>query len=558
MKSKRSLNVIPQTAGVLNMPGLLDFMDSDEGRMGIGLLMAGSRRKDGAGFGQRLGEVAQYMQANQDNDAKRKIQQSQIDNFNSEIEARKLAGVKDARQQSLIESMFGGKPNAPSQPSMQGFAPDDETARPNPGIVDSGGGGPIAQGGRSGGQPSQGRSPNLMESARQYGIPEQAIKADMVFNGGKGISAMLAKQGTPDMQVTNGYAYDKNQLGPGFMPSLSTSTNGQTSMTQIGRDGMPEVSAPQGALSTFGAYKGMEAGLGAAAKVNLRENADGTKTPVSELTENPTLQNMLGGASGMPANATAPGSFQQANPTRRNLLAAMPGESDKQGIYGRALQEAQQQFAQARTPEEKARAQSDIAGIQGELGIRTPQSPAGPVQYGMTNDQAATAEANRAGLVDTAKAGVVRDTAGQTKTRNAGETINSVDRAITLLGQKPTASAVGVLADKTAGMFGVSTNGANVAAQLDVVAADIVKNVPRFEGPQSDKDVDQYKSAAGRVADRSLPIEQRMAAAQEVKLLQARAALAANKAAAKTVVKTGMYGGKRVVQYSDGSTDYAN
>ena len=38
------------------MGGLLDFLNTDQGRMGLGLLAAAGPRTDGAGFGQRLQE----------------------------------------------------------------------------------------------------------------------------------------------------------------------------------------------------------------------------------------------------------------------------------------------------------------------------------------------------------------------------------------------------------------------------------------------------------------------------------------------------------------------
>jgi hypothetical protein len=77
--------------------------------------------------------------------------------------------------------------------------------------------------------------------------------------------------------------------------------------------------------------------------------------------------------------------------------------------------------------------------------------------------------------------------------------------------------------DSGAAVFGKATSGGNIAAQLDIVSANMVKNVPRFEGPQSNIDVEGYKSAAGRVADRSLPINQRIAAANEVKYFEQKA-----------------------------------
>lgn len=80
------------------MAGLLDFLDTDQGRLGLGLLAAAGPRADGAGFGQRLmegvGSMDQYRQQNEQKkfremqyqqaqmqmeDAKRKQAQEQAD-----------------------------------------------------------------------------------------------------------------------------------------------------------------------------------------------------------------------------------------------------------------------------------------------------------------------------------------------------------------------------------------------------------------------------------------------------------------------------------------------
>jgi hypothetical protein len=43
-----------------------------------------------------------------------------------------------------------------------------------------------------------------------------------------------------------------------------------------------------------------------------------------------------------------------------------------------------------------------------------------------------------------------------------------------------------------------------------------LKMVPRFEGPQSDKDTQSYKEAAGQLADPTVPSATRKAAGMEV------------------------------------------
>lgn len=86
-----------------------------------------------------------------------------------------------------------------------------------------------------------------------------------------------------------------------------------------------------------------------------------------------------------------------------------------------------------------------------------------------------------------------------------------------------TGSGAGRLADVAAGFVGQATPGAIAIAKLKPIADMALKMVPRFEGPQSDKDTASYKEAAGQLADPSLPTELRKAAGKEVlRLMKAR------------------------------------
>lgn len=88
---------------------------------------------------------------------------------------------------------------------------------------------------------------------------------------------------------------------------------------------------------------------------------------------------------------------------------------------------------------------------------------------------------------------------------------------------KSTASGAGALADSTMAFFGKSTEGAQAAAALKPIADRFLKMVPRFEGPQSDKDVVSYKSAAADLANEKLPVATRRAAAKTLlRLTEAR------------------------------------
>jgi hypothetical protein len=86
-----------------------------------------------------------------------------------------------------------------------------------------------------------------------------------------------------------------------------------------------------------------------------------------------------------------------------------------------------------------------------------------------------------------------------------------------------TGSGAGRAVDIGAGFFGKATPGAIALGKLAPIADLVLKMVPRFEGPQSDKDTASYKQAAGQLADGSLPTEIRKAAAKEVlRIMQAR------------------------------------
>lgn len=74
-----------------------------------------------------------------------------------------------------------------------------------------------------------------------------------------------------------------------------------------------------------------------------------------------------------------------------------------------------------------------------------------------------------------------------------------------------TSSGVGNAYDATVGFFGSSTKGAQATGQLKIISSQLLMNVPRFEGPQSDRDTAIYREAAGNLADPSAPRETKLA-----------------------------------------------
>lgn len=85
---------------------------------------------------------------------------------------------------------------------------------------------------------------------------------------------------------------------------------------------------------------------------------------------------------------------------------------------------------------------------------------------------------------------------------------------------RATESGIGAVADIGARAIGVTTEGAQDAARLQALGGWLVANVPRMEGPQSNFDVQNYMTMAGKVADNTVPRAERLAALSEVRRLQ--------------------------------------
>jgi hypothetical protein len=79
-----------------------------------------------------------------------------------------------------------------------------------------------------------------------------------------------------------------------------------------------------------------------------------------------------------------------------------------------------------------------------------------------------------------------------------------------------TGSYIGNLVDTAAAAVGVGTPGYIANAQLAPIADLVLKMVPRFEGPQSNLDVQSYKDAAGNLASPNVPNSVKMGAADTI------------------------------------------
>jgi hypothetical protein len=129
------------------------------------------------------------------------------------------------------------------------------------------------------------------------------------------------------------------------------------------------------------------------------------------------------------------------------------------------------------------------------------------------------AEARTAG----AKAGE-RQAEIEKKVANAANMGDALDIAVTLI-PMATGSVVGALADRAAGAFGFTPTGAEATASLRVLAAKVLENVPRMEGPQSNADAKMYKEAAGQLGDPGVTRGEKMAAIRTIRQLSTKYAV---------------------------------
>jgi hypothetical protein len=144
----------------------------------------------------------------------------------------------------------------------------------------------------------------------------------------------------------------------------------------------------------------------------------------------------------------------------------------------------------------------------------------------MTTAQTTQAAADKVKAEALARAEVDRQTGRTKKADSANDMVGNIWRARTLLESGATGSLAGAGVDKLMGAVGASTPTSLNADKLETLSGWLVSNVPRMEGPQSNFDVDNYKTMAGRIGDRSYPVASRLAALDEVERIQKKYASA--------------------------------
>jgi len=433
-------------------------------------LMGGDWRKGVNGYLGAMGTAGEY-------NSKKQLQQAQMQEMMVKAAAEKQKMEMDAKKNKMLMDMLGG--GQPSQASSSGLLGDSAPQ-----------GGLLSGGSQGGGDPFA-------------GVDKRALMLDYLQNGGKNMGGWINDTTKPNWVNIDGNLVNTNAKGfsGGFQPGVKINENGQAIMRQPDGKGGVIVGAAPGSLDTFAAFESIKAG-------NKPIKVYNPETGREEYVSESTVLN----AAKQPA---APRPMQQTAPS--GAYNGYAGNSRANADAG-AIEVLQSEINNPKTtPENKAAAMRELQRIRPTQGAQSGAFAAAPSQMEM-----AQAKATEAALVDTAKANVVRDTGRQGEQKRQGQLGAGVDRAIELLNQKPTASGGGALMDSAANFFGSSTKGADTASKLDTLSGWLVSNVPRMEGPQSDKDVLSYKTMAAEVGDRTKPISQRLAAAQELKALQAK------------------------------------
>jgi hypothetical protein len=461
--------------------GLLDtFFGSPDQTAALGLLGARMMSGDTArGFGEASG----LLYGADERKLKRNLLQAQYDETMAQADERKQK-LEMARQSQLRQDrlLFGD----PSGVSAGAFAPAAD------------GMGPVMP---QGAAPQAG---GLLARARGLGMPEDVIQADIAFNGGKKISEFLNSRSTPKWENINGNLVNTNAQGfqGGMQGGMSAGNDGRVTAWQPDGQGGIVVGAPRGALDTFRAYQNVGEGT--------KANYDPLTIPPRAGQQNPTLTTrgaFVAGQQGGPTNAGEAGMRAQV---------AGPMGADPEAIKREIQKTVQDLTSKPMDPASRQALEAHVSELSATLRSISGSAPVQTAQGGI----ALQSEAEKIRTTEEAKAAAARDAAMQKGAVDSKDTMSQITEARRLLKLGPTSSGFGSAVDFAGGLVGLSTKGADVAAQLDTLSGWMVAKVPRMEGPQSNFDVQNYKTMAAVVGDRMKPISQRLAALDTLEGLQ--------------------------------------
>ena len=359
----------------------------------------------------------------------------------------------------------------------------------------------------------KGNTRNVLVKTRADGLPVEGYDAT---TGAKLDAKALANvpTGTNKLNIVGG-TYVNDKTGEVGRVVTDEKTGVSYVQTDQGRKSMagfrPQASA--GTLADQLAAQQQKAGVGlqyaaptAAATAGGRiagETAATYGTPIQQPQQLP-----VGGAAGVPAPApvAAPG----------GAPAAAPG-----GPVSPAQLAQQQATATAPARPGAVPAAATRPGTVGAPGA-APAGGAGMTPAQLQQRQELSTAAGKANIETGAivereklKPGAKAEgeqTATDVKNQGFADRTYDLMKPINEAIVKSTGSTIGAGVDTVAAAIGKSTEGSKAISRLNVLSYGILSNIPRFEGPQSDIDVQMYKQAAGDFANRKLPVEDRLAA----------------------------------------------
>lgn len=433
------------------MAGLLDFLQTPEAQMGVGLLAAGGPSTVPMNVGQRVQMALQGVNADKAQQMKLKLLESQMAENESQNQLRASQMQMAQQKQAGLSNFFGGAP---------------------------------ASGGSIAAPAGGGASPG---SLQLKGMPVETV-AQLKAMYGVDLMDQWKAANVPTQFSAGSYAYTPGQSAE-FLPDPSKG---------IGFSGGQITMLP--GAQNLATLQGQQAGATARAQANWQE-----ATPVI----NDQGQKVIKSRAELLGGSPPAGNYR----TEADMKSTAQGDMGMNPAgLARELVALKRDLEKVPDVASKRMIQEQIDTLMGQAQkYNVPIVSAGNVVE-LSPQQQADNDADKARKVDTAKADVVRDTGKTAEGKRAGQVAQISGLAAQLLDQGPTASGVGSLVDTAANFVGQPLKGGTKAQQLEALSGWLVSNVPRMEGPQSNADVLNYQTMAGRVGDRTLPVEARKAA----------------------------------------------
>lgn len=189
------------------------------------------------------------------------------------------------------------------------------------------------------------------------------------------------------------------------------------------------------------------------------------------------------------------------------------------------------EYAKKLSPEEQIYFQGLKRNIAGEGAVITPTGKAQTLSnYGQAGAQRTGMEQTAKNVSDlNYKPEIAKETTKQEAIgkKEGSEAVNVINASQT---NEIIQEAKKILPQATSGVFqrgvigsaslaGISTSMDQADRQLQILGGKLTSSVPRFEGPQSNYDVELYKKMAGDIANPNVPYKSRLAALGEIEKL---------------------------------------